>query len=84
MKVIDLLNQIANTEMFCNEDKLPELIKYEDKYYSLCFEYIEDRYYICYAEENLPDDVWGELPVSTINLNDEIEIIDKINSMENK
>ena len=82
MKVIDLLNKIANTEMFFNEDKLPALIKYEDKYYSLCFEYKEDRYYICYAEENLPDDVWGELTISTYNLNDEVEIIEVLNERD--
>ena len=70
MKIIDLLNKIAKGE------KLPKKIKYEEREYILNSEEVEGKNYICYAEDNLPEDVWGELCFDTYNLNNEVEILE--------
>lgn len=84
MKVIDLLNKIANEELKekPNLANLPKKIKYKDedlgeREYSLLVSYEFERYWLVYAEDNLSEDVWGELPISSYNLNDEIEIIEE-------
>lgn len=77
MKIIDILKYIANERI----DKLPSKIKYDEKEYNLLVEYKyeNNRYYITYAEDNLSEDVYGELLFDTYNLNDKVEIIDKAN-----
>ena len=84
MKVIDLLNLIASEEIkdVPDFDNLPTRIKHKGYEYSLLATYENGRNYLVYTEDNLPEDVWGELEISSYNLNDEVEIIDYLE--ENK
>lgn len=78
MKIIDLLNKIAIEEKkeIPNFKNLPKTIKYNEIEYSLLWEEnYKGKFYICYSEENLSEDAYGELMFDTYNLNDEIEII---------
>ena len=79
MKVIDLLNKIAEEEIkdIPNFDNLPAKIKYENVEYSLIATYENNRNYLCYAEDNLSEDAWGEFGIDTYSLNDEIEILEE-------
>lgn len=73
MKVIDLLNKIANNE------EMPDKIHIKDYRYN----YYWDNRINNYVEDNCKEDVWGELDwgyiVVSKSLNDEVEILDKEN-----
>ena len=82
MRIIELLNLIAKEErkIIPDRDKLPTRIRHIDRdnnvrEYVLSVHWEHGRNWIVYAEDNLPEDVWGELPIDSYNLNDEIEII---------
>ena len=62
MKIIDLLNKIANGE------EIPGKIKYDRKIY----------HYGNYIKWYISDNLWDELFIDKNNLNDEIEIIEDI------
>ena len=85
MKIIDLLNKIANEELKKkpNLDNIPYKIKYDDIEYSLLYELGKDgKNYITYSEDNLSEDVYGELEISLFGLNDEVEIIDYLEEIK--